>query len=59
MINLKYMQTEHRRALYTMKKPNPWIMGIEEYQTKSIGNTFDITIKGNFPNLEKEMVGHM
>jgi hypothetical protein len=42
-----------------IKRPNLWIMGIEEVeeiQAKSIENIFNKIIAENFPNLKKERV---
>jgi hypothetical protein len=42
----------------TMKKPNLWIMGVEEWEesNRGIGNLFNRVIAENFPNYEKERV---
>jgi hypothetical protein len=43
----------------TMKRPNQWIIGIEEgeeIQTKGTDNVFNRIIAENTPNLEKERV---
>jgi hypothetical protein len=43
----------------TIKRPNPWIIGIEEgekIQTKDIDNLLNKIIAKNFPNLEKMWV---
>jgi hypothetical protein len=42
-----------------MKRPNQWIIGIEEgeeIQTKGTDNVFNRIIAENTPNLEKERV---
>jgi uncharacterized coiled-coil protein SlyX len=46
----------------TIKRPNPWIIGIEEgeeIQTKGVDNLFNGIIAEKFPNLEKERVARV
>jgi hypothetical protein len=41
-----------------MRRPNLWIIGVEEnenFQLKGPENIFNKIIKENFPNLKKEM----
>jgi chromosome segregation ATPase len=42
----------------TMRRPNPWIIGVdknEDFQVKVPENIFNKIIEENFPNLKKEM----
>jgi hypothetical protein len=42
----------------TMRRPNLWIIGVDEnedFQLKGPANIFNKIIKENFPNLKKEM----
>jgi hypothetical protein len=40
-----------------MRRPNLWIIGVDEYdfQLKEATNIFNKIIEENFPNLKKEM----
>jgi hypothetical protein len=54
----KILTQNIQKIQHTMRKPNLWIIGVDEnedFQLKGPANIFNKIIEENFPNLKREM----